>query len=200
MKQGLLVVNALLVIAVSYLLYKQFSANKVPAITAANSLKGDDSAGQKKILFAYINMDSIQVKYELAKATLREVEKRREGVDNELKKMENSIKTKLDGYQQRASAMTEEEAIAAREDMDKSQRNFMDRKMSLEEDFGQWLQAKNMSVMKDIQDYLKSFNADGTYSFIFSYEPGLFYYSDTTYDITSQVIKGLNEQYKAKKK
>ncbi len=200
MKQGLLIVNALLAIAVSYLLYKQFSSSASPAITAASGLQGKDSVSQKKILFAYINMDSIQVKYELAKRTLREVEKRREGIENELKKMENAIKNKLDGYQQRAATMTEEQAMAAREDMDKSQRDFMDRKMSLEEDFGQWLQAKNMSVMKDIQDYLKGFNADGTYSFIFSYEPGLFYYSDTTYDITHQVISGLNEQYKARKK
>ena len=199
MKQGLLIVNALLVMAVSYLLYRQFAISAAPAVTAAGSIKGNDSIAQKKILFAYINMDSIQVRYELAKVTSREVERRREGINNELKKMENAIKSKLDGYQQRASTMTEEQAMAAREDMDKSQRNFMDRKMSLEEDFGQWIQSKNMSVMKDIQDYLKQFNADGTYSFIFSYEP-FFYYSDPAYDITPQVLKGLNEQYKSKKK
>jgi len=53
--------------------------------------------------------------------------------------------------------------------------------------------------MKEIKDYLKKFNEDRRYSFIFSYEPGLFYYKDSAFDITSQVLKGLNDQYKARK-
>ena len=31
---------------------------------------------------------------------------------------------------------------------------------------------------------------------IISYEPGLFYYKDTAYNITEDLVKGLNEKYK----
>ena len=202
MKQALLIVNALLVIAVSYLLYKQFSSPAGTPITAGSSMtqkQHEDSLSEKKTLIAYINMDSILNKYELAKRITADVEKRRDAVANESNKMEAALNSKFEGYQKRAATMTEEQAAAAREDMETTRTNLMQKKQTMDEDFRQWASNQNLTLMKDIQDYLKKFNADNTYSFIFSYEPGLFYYQDTTYDITSVVLKGLNEQYKATK-
>jgi outer membrane protein len=199
MKQALLIVNALLVIAVTYLLYKQFTGGSEKVVTAGSALKTKDTTqGGKKLLFAYMNMDSIQGKYELAKAVSNEVERRQEGLDAELNKMDKAYRNKLEGYQQRGATMTEEQAAAAREDIETTQRQMLEKRQSLMDGYQSWLASKNMSVIKDIQDYLKKFNADGTYSFIFSHEP-FFYYSDTAYDITSEVIKGLNQQYKARK-
>ncbi|WP_346238005.1 OmpH family outer membrane protein [Niabella insulamsoli] len=198
MKQALIIVNALLVIAVSYLLYKQFAGKPETGIVARETVKTSDSTAGK-LLFAYMNMDSIQNKYELAKAVTNEVERRRESLDAEINRMQKALRNKLEGYQQRAATMTEEQAVAAREDMANSEREMMDKRQALADEYQNWLASKNMSVIKDIQDYLKKFNADGTYSFIFSHEP-FFYYTDTAYDITSEVVKGLNEQYKAKKR
>jgi outer membrane protein len=200
MKQALLIVNALLVLAVSYLLYKQFANGSERVVTAGSVLKTKDTTlSNKKLLFAYINMDSIQAKYELAKAVSVEVERRHESLNTELNKMDKAYQNKLEGYKQRGASMTEEQAAAAREDMETTQRQMLEKRQSLMDGYQSWLASKNMSVIKDIQDYLKKFNADGTYSFIFSYEPGFFYYSDSTYDITSQVIGGLNAQYEMKK-
>ncbi|MFT4094501.1 MAG: OmpH family outer membrane protein [Niabella sp.] len=201
MKQALLIVNVLLIIAVSYLLYKQFSNNGSSAAhTAGASLRGKDSALNKKVLIAYINMDSIQNKYTLAKQVAAEVDRRRNAITNEITKMETAYKNKVDGYQKKGPSMNEQEVNAARQDLDNSMRQMNDRKQSLDEEFGQWVRSKNLGLMKDIQDYLKKYNADGTYSFIFSYEPGLFYYKDTAYDITRDVLQGLNDQYEASKR
>ncbi|HOZ85043.1 MAG TPA: OmpH family outer membrane protein [Niabella sp.] len=201
MKQSLLVVNTVLVIAVSYLLYKQFSLESGGNARAADTLVGkDSSAHSKKILIAYINMDSIENGYKLAKEVTNEVERRREAISKEMEKMEANYKGKMEGYQKKGATMTEEEVNAARQDLDNSMRQMSERRQNLDEEFGQWVRSKNLSVMKDIQDYLKKFNADGTYSFIFSYEPGFFYYKDTTFDITQTVLKGLNNQFKTTKK
>ena len=60
-----------------------------------------------------------------------------------------------------------------------------------------------MRRMKDvktkIENFLKEYNKTKNYSYIVSYEQGLFYYKDTAYNITSDVIRGLNEMYKSKK-
>jgi len=199
MKQALLIVNALLVIAVSYLLYKQFAKSSEAVVTAGAGLRNKDSVASKKLLFAYMNMDSIQNKYELAKIVSNEVERRRISLDTELNKMQRAYRNKLEGYQQRAATMTEEQAMAAKEDIENTEREMMEKRQTLADEYQNWLASKNMSVIKDIKDYLKQFNADGTYSFILSHEPGLFYYSDTAYDITNEVIKGLNQQYKLRK-
>lgn len=202
MKQALLIVNALLVIAVSYLLFKQFDGRPSTkgVFNARVDKKNDDSlVAGKKALVAYINMDSIQNGYVLAKEVSKEVDRKRASLTNEINKMESAYKNKVDAYQKKGPSMTEEEVNSARQDLENSFRQMNDRKQSLDDEFGQWLQSKKLGVIKDIQDYLKKFNADGAYSFIFSYE-AFFYYSDPAYDITSQVLKGLNDEYKAKKK
>ncbi|ULT43465.1 hypothetical protein KRR40_08555 [Niabella defluvii] len=43
-----------------------------------------------------------------------EVERRQEGLDAELNKMDKAYRNKLEGYQQRGATMTEEQAAAAR--------------------------------------------------------------------------------------
>ncbi len=60
-----------------------------------------------------------------------------------------------------------------------------------------------MRKMKDvktrIEDFLKEFNSRKGYSFILASDPGLFYYRDTAYNITRELITGLNQQYSKKK-
>ncbi len=199
MKQALLIVNSLLVLAVGFLLYKQFSSSG--SVTAKDTMhKGKDSLANKKILFAYIDMDSIQMKYEVAKAAQKEIKNKDAVVGSELEKMGKAYQNKLSGYQQKAQTMTEAEAEAARQDLEAMQNQIAEKRQSLYDEFNLFVSNKNMAVKKKIEDFLKEFNADKTYSFIFAYEPGLFYFKDTVYDITSQVLKGLNNQAKKEKK
>ena len=57
---------------------------------------------------------------------------------------------------------------------------------------------KMQDVNKRIEDFLKQFNADKGYSYILAYQPGTIYYKDPRFDITNEVITGLNELYKKK--
>ena len=199
MKNALLIVNALLVIAVAFLLYKQFSGNtKKSSVTVTPGTKADAPSDQK-LVFAYIDTDSIQVKYELAKIVQNEIRKKENAITAEMERMEKNYKNKIAGYQQRQANMTPEEMEAAGRDVQNLQQQIMEKRQSLTEDFNSFVASKNLSVMTEIKDYLKKYNADGKYSFIFSYEPGLFYYKDSAYDITSDVLKGLNDEYKSKK-
>lgn len=199
MKQALLVVNVFLLVAVSYLLYKDFTRkDTVPSAAAAQAID-KDSLANKRILFAYINPDSIQNQYILAKEVSKEFERKSEALNNEISKMERAYKEKLEKYQEKAPTMTEEEMNAARQDMEVTQRQMVERKQALEEEFGQWIASRNVSVRKKIQEFLKKYNANGMYTFIFSHE-NFFYYSDPAYDITKEVIKGLNEEYKTASK
>jgi outer membrane protein len=57
--------------------------------------------------------------------------------------------------------------------------------------------------MKDVKSRIESFLADYNtskgYNYIFANDQGLFYYKDTAYNITADVIKGLNGIYTKKK-
>ena len=97
--------------------------------------------------------------------------------------------------------MTQAEGEAAQREVAQMQQKFQQRQMSMEQD----LKKHQVDVMTDvrnkIENYLKDYNKEKGYAFILSYEPGfMLYYRDSVYDITNDVIKGLNEQYKKDKK
>ena len=55
---------------------------------------------------------------------------------------------------------------------------------------------KQNEIKTKIENFLKDYNKTRNYSYIISYEQGLFYYRDTAYNITTDVVKGLNDFYK----
>ena len=57
---------------------------------------------------------------------------------------------------------------------------------------------KMQIVNKTIEDFLKEFNKDKGYAYILAHQPGTIYFQDSRYDITSEMLKGLNASYKKK--
>ncbi len=56
-------------------------------------------------------------------------------------------------------------------------------------------------MRKQIEDYLAEFNKQKGYAYIFSMSPGLSCIIRTPlYDVTSDLVHGLNEKYGSKKK
>jgi len=58
---------------------------------------------------------------------------------------------------------------------------------------------KLQEVKKEIEEYLKQYNKDKGYTYILSNSSDLIYYKDTAYNITSDLVKGLNDQHNKKK-
>jgi len=56
-----------------------------------------------------------------------------------------------------------------------------------------------LNLKKAIEEFISEYNKEKQYTYIVSYEQGLFYYKDTVFNITADLVKGLNQQYKAKK-
>ena len=54
-------------------------------------------------------------------------------------------------------------------------------------------------VKKKIEVFLEKYNKNKEFAYIFSSNSDLMYYKDTAYDITSDIIKGLNSEYVPKK-
>jgi outer membrane protein len=70
------------------------------------------------------------------------------------------------------------------------------RKQSLDQEYSDFVMRRMKDVKTKIEDFLKEYNKEKNYSYIVSYEQGLFYYKDSVYNITADVIKGLNGIYK----
>ena len=96
--------------------------------------------------------------------------------------------------------MNQQEQESAMQEMNKMQQDLQAKKQSIDNDLYNTNSKMKEDILSRIQNYLKEYNKDGKYSYIFSYEPGFMFYKDSTLNITPDVIAGLNELYSENKK
>jgi outer membrane protein len=196
MKNGMLIWNIGLTAVAGILLFLYFSENKKPDVqklSANDTLKAD-----LPTRIAYIDMDSVQENYKYAKEFLDQIKKKEQDNSLEMEKHGADYNKKLNSYAQQDQALGQLSETHQQELME-MQKRITDRKQTIEQDYVKFVNQGEINLRKKIKDFLNVYNKNKKYSYIMSYEDRMFYYVDTLYNITSDVIKGLNEQFKAKK-
>lgn len=197
MNRGLLVSNIILFLLVGVLFFLHFSSGKKaePKVTVS---KGS-AAPEKEFKIAYFEMDSLENSFSMVKDVKTELGRKEDAINNELTRLEKTYTEKAKMYQGQAATMTQVQSEMATRDMMQLQQNMQSRKQALDQEYQDFYMRKMRDVKTKIEDYLKDYNQSKGYSYIFAYEPGLFYYRDTVYNITDDLVKGLNSTYTKKK-
>lgn len=193
MKNALLIWNVLLTLVAGYLLIQQFGGSKKKA-------GGDDNASAKSFKIAYFEMDSIENSFEKVKDVKKEIADKDEHYNSEVAKLEMEMNRRVQGYQQKQNSgtMTEQDYANAQADLKRLETKLKGDKQLLDNQYQDFVLRRNLDVRKQIEDYIAKYNQEKGYSYIIAYEPGLFYYRDTLYNITGDLLKGLNEEYRKK--
>jgi len=202
MKNGLLILNGVLLLAVAILFYLHFSSAKTTTKDSANpGLKEttlhDTTKGGR---IAYLDIDSIESNLEVVRQVRKELDKKKDSINEILAGIEKSIRTKANEYQAKLATMTEGQQEMARNDINQRQSDFEITKQQYNQFYMDAYNVKDQQIRGEIEDFLKVYNKDRKFSFILAYDPRIIYYKDTMYNITTEVIKGVNEMYKKKKK
>ena len=195
MKNALLIWNVLLTLLTGYLLFQQFGGSGKKQTASQNSA----NAEAQNFRIAYFEMDSIENNFDKVKDVKKEIEDKDAYYNNELAKLEARLNRKKQSYQQQSSTMTEQDYNNAMIDLQRLEKTLAGEKQLHDNDYQDFIFRRNLAVRKEIEDYIAKYNQDKGYSYVISYEPGLFYYRDTLYNITADLVKGLNETYKANK-
>lgn len=196
------ILSVLALVLVGVLFYLHFNSNKAPKKVAV----GADADASRSFRIGYFDIDSLQTSYEYFKDVLEQMKKKEAAMNAELADMDNRSRRRLQQLQtelqSRGQALTQADEIKAQNEVATMQKNFNDRKVALEQDMQRAQLETITEVRNTVSDFLKEYNKNKGYSYILSYDPGmsLMYYKDTVYDVTGDLIKGLNEQYAAKKK
>lgn len=197
MKNISIYLSLLSLIGVGVLFYLNFSSpkkNEKHIVSNSPSVKDD-------FRIAYFDIDSLQDKYEYFKDVSGELKSKEANVTAQLNSLQDTYQKRLRELQEKSATMTQAEGEAAQREYAQMQQKFQQRQMSLEQDLKKQQLDMMTNVRNKIENYLKEFNREKGYAFILSYEPGfMLYYRDSAYDITNDVIKGLNEEYKKEKK
>jgi outer membrane protein len=157
--------------------------------------------GGSNFRIAYFDIDSLQSKYQYFRDVSGQVKSKEANITAQLSALQDSYQKRIKELQAKGPTMSQSESEAAQREYTQMQQKYQQRQMSLEQD----LKKQQIDLMTDvrnkIEDYLKEYNKQKGYAFILSYEPGfMLYYKDSLYDITNDVITGLNEEYKKLKK
>lgn len=202
MKNVLLPVNVVLILLVAYLYYVNFSREKTVTskVNTAATTGNDEQVQSQKSRIAYIDLDSLQDHYQYYKKIKAEFEKKQSFANNEIVSLQKKFQSRTTQLQQKANNMTQKEQENAMAEINKMQQDFQTRKQNLDNQLFDYNNKMKEDILDKIETYLKDFNKDGKYSYIFSYEPGFMFYKDSSLNITNTVVEGLNAAYSEKEK
>jgi len=184
-------------VLIAALFYLHFThVEKGKKVTATPDKKTN---GSFKI--AYFDIDSLQEHYAYYKDVLSEIKKKETSMNAELNDMTAKYQKKIREWQEKGNNMSQTEGEQAQREYSMMQQRYQERKSELEQSLQKQQVDGMQELRKQVEVFLKDYNQTKGYAYILSYEPGfIIYYRDSAYNITGDLIDGLNAQYKEKDK
>ncbi|MET0394164.1 MAG: OmpH family outer membrane protein [Chitinophagaceae bacterium] len=195
MKNGLLIWNVVLTLVAGYLLISHLGSKKTGSGTSGKTT-ARDSAHASLFRIAYFEMDSVENNFEMVKDVKAEIAKKEEDYNQRITNLDIEYRNRYNELV--PNAKTQAEVDAAQNNLRILSDKLKTQRQNMDQDYQEFVMRRNLNVKKTIEDYLAEYNKAKNYTYIMAYEPGLFYYKDTVYNITSDLIRGLNGAYKKK--
>ena len=196
MKNFTLGLNIALLAAVAVLFYLHFSSPSGTAVTTAAGTKAVPSGNFR---IAYFETDSIQNQFEYFKEISGELQAKDQANAKVLGDMKRTFATKYQELQKVASSLSQAELAGKQQELMQMEKAFQGKEKMMSDEMQDEQFRKMQDVKKKIEEYLKEYNKDKGYAFVFSSSADLMYLKDSSYNITPDVVKGLNTLYKKKK-
>lgn len=178
------------------------SCNKqAPKVEEKSASTNTANAGMK---IAYIEVDSIMSQYKFCKEYSLILEKKSQNIQNTVNAKGRSLQAAAAKFQQdiQNNKYTQQQAEAVQAGLQKQNADLQALQQRLGAEFQAETEKFNKALRDSIQHYLAVYNKDKKFSLILSKAGDNILYADKTYDITNEIIAGLNKAYKpvAKKK
>jgi outer membrane protein len=189
--------NIVLVLAVAVLFYLHFSSAPQNNVSGSTGATKAVPAGAFKI--AYFEIDSVQERFEYYREIKTQLEAKAQANSRVLGDLKSTFGSKVQEFQKAAPLMSQAEQANKQQELMNMEKAFQGKEKMMSDEMQAEAFEKMQDVKKKIEEYLKQYNQDKGYAYIFSNSPDLMYLKDSVYDITSDVINGLNALYKKKK-
>ncbi|WP_316803892.1 OmpH family outer membrane protein [Pedobacter nototheniae] len=172
------------------------------AKTTETTKKTDSTAAvsaNEKIVF--VNQDSLLTKYEYYKDLKNKFEKKTKDAQSDMQAKGQAFQREVTQYQQSAGTLAADVRKTTEERLARKQQELQ----TYQQNAGGALQNEQAVETEKLYDkvagYLKTYAKDKGYKMVLSYTKGsTILFADESLDITTDVIKGLNEDYTKTKK
>ena len=161
-----------------------------------------ESKAPAELKIAYVEVDSIMTQYKFAKEYAAILEKKGQNIQATLAQKQQNLQAAAANFQQQIqqNALSREAAEQRQAAIQKQNNDLQGLQQRLSYEFASEQEEYNKALHDSIAHYLAAYNKDKKYSIILSKSGDNLLYADKAYDITNEVINGLNKAYKGKLK
>ena len=174
------------------------------AMTACNQQapkvdeKSEAAPTNSELKIAFVEVDSIMSQYEFCKEYSKILEKKGQNIQNTIAQKGQNLQAAANKFQQdlQNNKYTQQQAEAVNAGLQKQQADLQALQQRLGSDFQAETDKFNTALRDSIQNFLAKYNKDKKYSLILSKAGDNILFADKAYDVTNEVIAGLNKAYK----
>ena len=167
-------------------------AQQAQCTTAAQALK-----------VAYVNLDSLMSKYNLAQDINKEMMRKEEDIKMKLTEKYKALQADQADFERKYKNnvySTPERAQSEYNRIMQKEQEIVQLEQTLTLEFEKEGLQKNQALRDSINTFIAEYNQSKGYDFIITKLGENLLYANPKYDITQEIINGLNEHYAAKKK
>ncbi|MFC2079907.1 OmpH family outer membrane protein [Bacteroidota bacterium] len=191
------IINGILGAAVIVLFVLYFTNNSGEE-QEQNSTPENYAVAEGGVSVAYFKVDSVLANWDLYFAQQKELTSKQQQMETDFESKSSGFMKRVEDaqYKIQRGLVTRAEAEQLQQQLAAEEQNLM----GLQNEYAAKLQeegvVKNRQMIDKIEQYLKKYNMNKGYSYIFSYSfGGNLLYGNEAFDITADVIKGINEEY-----
>ena len=150
------------------------------------------------VKIAYVEVDSIMSQYKFCKDYSLILQKKGQNIQNTLAQKQRTLEQAYMNFQQKIqqNAYTREQAEQIQMSLQKQNSDLQALNQRLSGEFQVETENYNNALRDSIQHFLAVYNKDKKFGLILSKVGDNLLYADKAYDITNEVIAGLNKAYK----
>ena len=169
--------------------------------TAVATVATTVSAPVCNIRIAYVDYDSLLLKFNLAQEMQKELIRKEMSINNIIEKERKTLQEEAAAFETKVQNnvfATQERAQAEYEKIMKKDQELLQRSQTMIAEFEKESITKSSEVTQSIMDYIKEYNSDAKFDFILTKMGGNMLYANEALDITDEVVKGLNAKHSVK--
>jgi outer membrane protein len=209
MKNLSLIINGILAIAVAILFY-QVNTLKSNGVSSGseegtseniNPIIVNSASNLADAKIAYINTDSINEHYAYIADFTKVLKAKKSSIENQMQSLTSKFQQEYEAFQQSAQAgiASESDLMKQKTSLERQQQEIANKELQMQ-NLGIELEEKNIELNKNVKDFLAKYN-NGKFDYVLSYSDMMptILLVNPKLDITNDILKGINEEYKTKK-
>ena len=193
------IINVLLLVGL-IALYVLFFGSKKSSYTVPMAIQ---KAGAHAMTVVFVNVDSLNSRYEFVKILKNELESTGRKLQSELMNEQSEFEKEANDFQKKvaANAIPEDKAKAEYESLMQRQQGLAEKKDRYTQQVADQELKLNLRLLDTVTNFLKRYNQQYHYDYILGYKTaGEILVANDTLDITNDVLNALNKEHNDRKK